>query len=180
MRLSFCLLLAALWWSSCGSPDTAETTPWPAPLEVEKAAGIAIPIYDYPSLAPLFSRRSDSIYIINFWATWCIPCVEELPYFERLQAEQGDRPLKVVLVNMDFRNKIQSQVIPFVQKRKLQSQVIFLNGTDPNSFISKIDPKWSGALPATIVQYKDYRYFHEGSMTYEDLMKQVEQAQAEG
>lgn len=177
-RLYAILFSSALLCSSCTqAPSVKESSPWPAPVEVEAAAGIRVPIYDYEAFEPIMKLQSDSIYVINFWATWCIPCVKELPYFEKLQQQKGAVPVKVVLVSLDFRKKIQSQLIPFMEKRGLQAQVIALNAPDANSWISKISPNWSGALPATVVYHGNYRYFHEGSMTYEDLLEQVEKAQ---
>src|SRR5690242_18603794 len=63
--------------------------------------------------------NSDTLYVVNFWATWCGPCVKELPNFDKLQMDYKDKPLKVLLVSMDFKSKLNAAVIPFVKKRKI-------------------------------------------------------------
>lgn len=175
----FALFFLLTLWASCAeSPAEQPSPPWPAPTEVEQGRGIKVPIYDYARFEPIMTLHSDSIYVINFWATWCIPCVQELPYFEKLQQQKGNVPVKVLLVSLDFRKKISSQLIPFIEERGLKAQVIALSDPDANSWISNISPNWSGALPATVVYHGKYRYFHEGSMTYEDLLEQIEKAKA--
>jgi thiol-disulfide isomerase/thioredoxin len=56
---------------------------------------------------PFFKRISstDTIYVVNFWATWCKPCVEELPIFDSLNLEVKGQAIKVLLVNLDFVEK---------------------------------------------------------------------------
>jgi len=113
----------------------------------------------------------DTIYIINFWATWCEPCVKELPYFDQLQQTYKDAPLKVLLVSMDFKSKLTSAVIPFVKKHKMQSEVDFADRKNDQEYIDAVDNDWSGALPATLlVNTKNgIRKFYEQTFTYKEL-----------
>lgn len=112
--------------------------------------------------------------VVNFWATWCKPCVAELPAFERLEREYKEKNVKVLLVNLDFNSKIESLVIPFVKRKSLQSEVIHVTDTDPNEWINKVDSSWSGAIPATVI-YRNGRklFFKEGEMTFEELTENV-------
>jgi thiol-disulfide isomerase/thioredoxin len=114
------------------------------------------------------------IVILNYWATWCRPCVAELPDFEKLAEEYRNKDVRVMLINLDFNSKVDSTVIPFVQSRKLKSQVIHITDTDPNGWINKVDSSWSGAIPATVI-YKNNKkvFFIEGQMTYEALKEQL-------
>lgn len=91
----------------------------------------------------------DTIYVVNFWATWCGPCVAELPYFEKLDSVYKDKKVKVILVSTDFRKDIDTRLKPFVEKRKLNSEVNFLDEIYDNEWIPKVDSAWQGNIPAT-------------------------------
>ena len=114
-------------------------------------------------------KKNDSIYIINFWATWCKPCIKELPAFEKLASNYSDKKVKLLLVSLDFPDKLESQVIPFIERNNIQSEVVLLDDADANSWIPKVSPQWSGAIPATIIYKKDNRKFYEQSFTFEEL-----------
>lgn len=115
----------------------------------------------------------DSFYIINYWATWCAPCVKELPYFDRFQKEHANQPVKVLLVSLDFLSQYKKGVIPFVKKKGIRSEVFLLNEQDQQTYIERISTKWSGAPPATafINRKKDTTEFYEKEFTYESLLK---------
>ncbi|MEK6781013.1 MAG: TlpA disulfide reductase family protein [Bacteroidota bacterium] len=96
------------------------------------------------------STPTDEIRVYNFWATWCAPCVKELPLFEKVN--EDDKDVKITLVSMDIDlDPNPEKVYKFIDRKKLQSRVIILEAADPNSWINKIDQNWSGALPATLI-----------------------------
>ncbi|TDX09825.1 AhpC/TSA family protein [Flavobacterium sp. S87F.05.LMB.W.Kidney.N] len=112
----------------------------------------------------------DSTYVVNFWATWCAPCIKELPHFEKLKAEHKSEKLAVLLVSLDFKSKLESNVIPFVKRKNLKNEVFLLNESSPQEFIDRIDPSWSGSIPATLFIKNDKRKFVETEFTYEQLL----------
>ncbi len=129
-----------------------------------------IPVYNFTQFEPfLHPVTSDTTYVINFWATWCAPCIKELPYFEQIHTKYASQRVKVILVSLDFKNQIESRVIPFVRQRNIQSEVLVLSDPDANAWINKVDPNWSGALPATIVMKGDKREFHEKAFSSDEL-----------
>jgi len=95
--------------------------------KAEKKPQKELLVYDFNQLeANVLNNEDDKTYVINFWATWCAPCVKELPYFEQLNAEYHDKNVEVVLVSLDFPKLFESKLKPFIVKNDLQSQVIAL------------------------------------------------------
>lgn len=110
-----------------------------------------VDVIKFADLDELIQNNSSDLMVVNFWATWCAPCVKELPQFEKLLTKYENQGLKVVLVSFDFVEQLEKKVIPFVKKKDIKSDVMLLDETDYNSFIDKIDSKWSGAIPATLM-----------------------------
>ena len=108
----------------------------------------------------------DTVYIINFWATWCGPCVKELPNFEKLQESYKTEKLKVILVSVDFRSQLDKRLIPFLEKRKFKTEVYFLDEKDQQAYIEKVDKSWSGAIPASLFVKATNRKFFEKEFNY--------------
>jgi thiol-disulfide isomerase/thioredoxin len=115
----------------------------------------------------------DTTFVINFWATWCQPCVKELPNFEQLQLNNKEKPVKVILVSLDFKSKLKSQVIPFVKQNNIKAEVYLINEADQQAFIEKLDKQWTGAIPATLfINTKSKkRLFFEKEFNYQELNK---------
>lgn len=116
----------------------------------------------------------DTTYIVNFWATWCAPCIEELPSFEKLNNEYKKEKLKILLVSVDFKSQLVSSVIPFVQKKKLKNEVFFLDETDQQEYINRIDSTWSGAIPASLFIRDNKRKFIEKQLSYPELLHEYQ------
>ena len=130
-------------------------------------------VYNFDELEPLLHMNDDKIHVINFWATWCAPCVKELPHFEKLKAEYASKNLELLLVSLDFEQAYDTKLKPFIIEHHLQSKVVALNDPDSNSWIPKISDSWSGSIPATIIYSKDKRQFYERTFTYEELKTEV-------
>lgn len=130
-------------------------------------------VYKIDDLMKRIHNSSDTIYVVNFWATWCKPCVQELPEFEKLNSEKvsAGKKIKVLLVSMDFKENINDKLMPFLQKNKYTAEVVLLDEVDGNTFINKVNPKWSGAIPATYVtkRNKSKEEFAEKKLHYSDL-----------
>ena len=110
-----------------------------------------VTVITFPTLQKRLAQATDTTYVVNFWATWCAPCVKELPYFERLRAANTSKKVKVLLVNLDYASQVDKKVRPFVKQHALRAEVLLLNETDPNSWLDKVDTAWSGALPFTLI-----------------------------
>lgn len=98
--------------------------------------------------------------VINFWATWCKPCVEELPYFESLNQKYKNEGVKLMLVSLDSK-KDHAKLVDFVEKRGLKTEIIHLADNKYNSWIDKVSKDWSGSIPATLVRKGSESNFYE-------------------
>ncbi len=110
-----------------------------------------VAVITFPALQKRLAQVTDTTYVVNFWATWCAPCVKELPHFERLRAANATKKVKVLLVSLDYASQVDKKVRPFVKQHALRAEVLLLNETDPNSWLDKVDTTWSGALPFTLI-----------------------------
>ena len=133
------------------------------------ADGMTLKVCNFEALEPLLSDSGDTIFVVNFWATWCAPCVKELPHFERLGRAYERARVKVLLVNLDFRKHIKTKLIPFLREHEIRSEVVVLDDPDANSWIDRVSTSWSGAIPATLIYRGRERSFYEHSFTYEQL-----------
>lgn len=135
-------------------------------------------IVKLPELQELISSKGDKIKVINFWATWCAPCVKEMPLFEKLGQERTDVQVTFVSMDLDL-DPDPSKVYKFVSRKKLQSKVVILDEKNPNSYIELIDKSWSGALPATIIvnSKTGQRKFVEKELHEGDLEKLIAEVQ---
>ena len=136
-----------------------------------------VPILKIAELEKRIKNDSDTTYIVNFWATWCAPCVKELPDFDSISKVYANKNIKVLLVTMDFQEDLKTKVLPFIKSKKIFSEVVLLDEVNGNHFIPKISDAWSGALPATLIinQKKNFNHFFEKKLTFEFLKNEIEQ-----
>jgi len=131
-------------------------------------------IYNFNEFEKFLHLQDDKTYVVNFWATWCAPCIKELPHFEEIKEAYKSENVEVLLVSLDFPKQYEKKLIPFIVKHKLQSKVVALDDPDSNAWIPKVSEAWSGALPATVIYNKDRRAFYERSFSYEELKTEVD------
>lgn len=131
-------------------------------------------IEDYHELLEAVNQQDDKVYVVNFWATWCVPCVKELPDFVKLYNEnKGRSDFEMVLVSLDRARDFETKVKPFIEANQLTPPVVLLADVKRmNEWIPSVHKSWSGAIPATAI-YKNGKqiYFHEGILSYDDLKK---------
>jgi thiol-disulfide isomerase/thioredoxin len=168
IKKSLVILLISLGFISCKKEVVKETSK-------EKNLQVSsVKTYTYSELKPLLEKNDGKTYIVNFWATWCAPCVKELPYFEKIKKEYDDKNVEVLLVSLDFPKQVEKKLIPFINKRKLNSKVVLLDDINEDVWIKSIDENWSGAIPATLIYNKNKRKFYEHSFDYETLEKELQ------
>lgn len=157
------LLLSLVFILACNTASSPKEDTKTATTASTNTPSIKIPVVDYNGLEPIFTQKSDTTYVINFWATWCKPCVAELPYFLELHKKYEGQKYKFIFVSLDFPKQINKKLIPFLEKNPLPGDVIVLDDSDSNTWIPKVDPEWSGAIPATVVYNRERKIFAEKS-----------------
>lgn len=133
-----------------------------------------IKTYNFNELEPLFHYQNDTTYVINFWAMWCKPCVEELPYFEAIRKDYADKKIKVILVSLDFGKNLEERLNKFRKLRKVNAEIVVLDDPDADTWIRKVDEKWDGAIPATIIYKNDKKEVFTRQVSYKELAESID------
>lgn len=115
----------------------------------------------------------DTLYVVNFWASWCKPCVQELPALDSLNTQTQNTAIKVLLVCLDFSEELNTKVIPFLKKKNIQSECVLLDEVNGNDYINKISTDWSGAIPATYFKYGSKNILVEKKLQLKEMEKQL-------
>jgi thiol-disulfide isomerase/thioredoxin len=132
-----------------------------------------IPRMGFSDFEPFLNRENDTVYVINFWATWCGPCRKELPEFEKVHLEYRHQKVKVLLVSLDFPAQIDKTLPGFLRDNHISAPVIVLDEPDANSWIDKVNPAWTGSIPATLFYKGSDRLFLEKEINYQDIIRSI-------
>jgi thiol-disulfide isomerase/thioredoxin len=133
----------------------------------------SIHVLNFHEFEPYLHFNNDTTYVINFWATWCVPCIKELPEFEKFHKESVNKKIKVLLVSLDSPSRIENSLLPFIEKHNISAEVLVLNDPNHNAWIDKVDPSWSGSLPATVIYTNSKREFFEMELDYNQIKNTV-------
>ena len=116
---------------------------------------------------------TEKTYVINFWATWCAPCVKELPYFEKINNEFNEENIEVILVSLDFPSQIESKLKPYLKRNKIKSKVILLDDSKMNTWVPKVFEKWDGGIPATLIVNSTNYNFYPQTFEEQELFAEI-------
>jgi len=133
-------------------------------VSMVSASGQDVALWNKNTLEKQLKLENDTVYIFNFWATWCKPCIEELPEFKSAQQQWEGKPVRFVFVSLDFMSKRESTLIPFVANSIPWATVVQLDAGNPNDWIPQVAETWSGAIPATLIWSAKGRFFFEESL----------------
>jgi thiol-disulfide isomerase/thioredoxin len=116
------------------------------------------------------SQQDDTLRVVNLWATWCAPCVKELPHFEKARIDFSGKKIKIILVAVeDNLDKVKA----FAQKKNLQNTLWFLDEDHANEWIPLIEKDWQGEIPVTLFLQGGKRDFHSGDFTADELFTSI-------
>jgi len=133
-----------------------------------------VTVVNFNKLEDIVTKNDNKLYVVNFWATWCRPCVMELPDFMEVNKSYRDNPnFRMILVSLDLAKEVESVVRPFLVKNKIDVDVLLLDDNKKmNSWIPAIDSKWSGSIPATVFYRNGKKLeFKESKMEKKELVK---------
>ncbi len=121
-----------------------------------------------------YIQAAETPLIINFWATFCKPCIEEIPYFQSLVEKYDKEGIDLLLVSLDLKDAY-PKIKEFATKYQFNSSIVYLDETNADLFCPKIDNKWSGAIPASLfVNNKTgYRKFFEEQIPEKKLEQEI-------
>jgi thiol-disulfide isomerase/thioredoxin len=137
---------------------------------------VPVRIIHLPELEQLLQPASDSVTVLNFWATWCKPCVEELPVFFKLEQEFKNQKVRFIYLNLDFKREANTKLADFLLRKQINSTVYLLDEPDYNAWIDKVSPNWQGSIPATIIIGPHTKSFHEGTLEEPSLRQLIQQS----
>ncbi|MEP6594533.1 MAG: TlpA disulfide reductase family protein [Ginsengibacter sp.] len=125
-----------------------------------------------------YMDKSDSVLVINFWATFCKPCVEEIPYLQSISKKYADQKVKLLLVSLDLSAFYPIRIKNFAEENNYSSQIVWLNETNADYFCPKIDKSWSGVIPSTVIinRKKGYKKFFEEQMKAAQFERELKKA----
>lgn len=124
---------------------------------------------NFNQLEPSLNRINDTVYFVNFWATWCAPCRAEMPAIEKIGEKYKSMKFKVLLVSLDFPDQLNERLLTFIRKNNIKSEVILLDDPNQNRWIDKIDARWSGELPFTLIYGRNFKETYARSFEFHEL-----------
>lgn len=114
-----------------------------------------------------YIRNSNKPAVVNFWATFCKPCIAEIPHFQKLVRQYEKDSVQLLLVSLDMEEMYPAKIKAFANKFKFTAPIVFLDETNADVFCPRVDEKWSGAIPASLFinNKTGYRKFFEEEMS---------------
>jgi thiol-disulfide isomerase/thioredoxin len=143
-------------------------------LFCQPALSQEVEVVQFERIEKILKEDNPKLRIYNFWATWCRSCIIEMPYFEEIAKSKRDK-VEMNFISLDYADQVESTVKPFLKRKAITSRVYLIDNLDYNSWIDKVDPRWSGALPATVfITPSGKKIFYEKEFKKEELENIVE------
>lgn len=135
-----------------------------------------IPKWKITDVEKYMNSGKDEVLVINFWATFCKPCVAEIPSFIEITNKYKSQNVKLLLVSLDLPSFYPKKIAAFAKKNKFTADIVWLDETNADYFCPKMDAKWSGSIPATLIinPKSGYRKFFEEEIDKETFEKEIQ------
>jgi thiol-disulfide isomerase/thioredoxin len=128
-----------------------------------------IRVMNFDQLEPHLHFKNDTVYLVNFWASWCAPCRKEMPAIKAVAEKYSDRPFKVLLISLDIPGQLETHLKPYLESNNIDMDIVLLDDPDQNRWISLVDESWTGEIPFTLIYGKNFREAHSQVFTFEKL-----------
>jgi len=173
----YCLLLLSCLLLAC-QPATPKVAPTPIIEETAPTKPVLPPIpysLDTPHFDQLLAQNKGNVVLINLWATWCKPCIKELPDLEKLHQKYQDQAIKVIAISIEDETKADTLVRPFWKKMELSMDNYLLQSDQPETFINHFDKIWLGMVPTSYIFNQNGEKVETitGTLSYEAFEKKV-------
>jgi thiol-disulfide isomerase/thioredoxin len=145
MKLFSCLIIFLIFSSGCSKEND------PRQQETDSVYLSEIPVVDENWIQNKIENRNGKILFVNFWATWCVPCVEEFPDLVRIYNEHKNSDFEFLSISVDLPSEIETKVKPFLNEQSAEFPVVVVEEKRSDEIINLINPEWSGAVPATVI-----------------------------
>jgi thiol-disulfide isomerase/thioredoxin len=173
------LVITGLFTSLNARAQKAKAVTAKAPAKTNVAqAGPKIGTLKPADFAKLKDSAKGQVLVLNFWATWCGPCVAEFPELVALDAKYRDKGVKFVGISADDADDVQPKVIPFIKKHQVKFDIVRQDLEDSEATLNQITKDWDGVIPVTVVYDKqgNLAYSRFGIIDRDLLVAEIEKA----
>lgn len=175
MALKNCIsLFLLLFIFACQKPKEEKPVPVSA-IALEADTSKLSYLSAFKEFEELMVNQKGNVVLVNLWATWCKPCVKELPFLEKLHQNYKDKGIKIVTLSIDEVSKADSLVVPFWEEMNFSMDNYLIANQDPGTFVNKIDPLWIGLLPTSFIFDANGKKIETitGAMSYRGFEKKM-------
>lgn len=132
-------------------------------------------VWTFTEFKQNYVSSADTVYVINFWATWCKPCVKELPEFQKAVNKYQNQPVQFYFLSLDFGKNALQKANAFLDRKGYSFNSFLTTDDNADQWIPMVDESWSGAIPATVIYKGNKKVFHEGKITTGQLLRDINQ-----
>ena|SRR5664279_1609207 len=115
---------------------------------------LKIEVLNFHQFESSLHKYNDTLYLVNFWASWCGPCREEFPALQKAAMKYSSGKFRLIMVSLDFTSQLETKLRPYLKSNPVNARLILLNDPHQNEWIDKVDPNWSGEIPFSLL-YKN-------------------------
>jgi thiol-disulfide isomerase/thioredoxin len=132
-------------------------------------------VIKYEDYQKLINKNDQVLYVVNFWATWCSPCVKELPEFMEVNRQFSiNKNFKMILVSLDNVRELESGLYPFMKEKQIRPDVYLLDDIKRmNYWIPLIEKEWTGSIPATLIYKNGKKLFFDEKQLDQATLTQI-------